>query len=108
VETHKLSDMIKGWFVGDFEPTVFKTKDVEVALKYYKSGDTEQRHVHKIATEITVVIFGLATMNGKELEKGSIVVIEPNESTDFVATTNTATVCVKVPSVKGDKYDSDI
>ena len=25
-----------GWFIGDFEPTVFKTKDFEVCFKTHK------------------------------------------------------------------------
>ena len=44
----KLDDMIKGWFVGNFEPTLLKTNDVEVAVKRYKKGDYEDRHYHKI------------------------------------------------------------
>ena len=35
----KLQGMVKGWFVGGFEPTLFKTNDVEVAVKEYKKGD---------------------------------------------------------------------
>ena len=34
-----LDDMTKGWFVGNFEPTVLNTEDVEVAVKKYKKGD---------------------------------------------------------------------
>jgi hypothetical protein len=32
------------------------------------------------------------------------VTIEPGEATDFTALTDTTTVVVKMPSVKGDKY----
>ena len=31
MEIHKIKDMIGGWFVGDFEPTAYKTKDFEVS-----------------------------------------------------------------------------
>ena len=30
-----LKDMFKGWFVGNFQPTVLQTNDVEVAVKEY-------------------------------------------------------------------------
>ncbi len=34
-----LDEMVKGWFVGNFNPTVLSTNDVEVAVKKYKAGD---------------------------------------------------------------------
>ena len=46
----KLSKMKKGWFVGDFNPTLIKTQSAEVAVKHYKKGDSEECHYHKIAT----------------------------------------------------------
>ena len=33
----RLEDMVKGWFVGNFEPTLHKTNDVEVA--YFQKGE---------------------------------------------------------------------
>ena len=30
--------MIKGWFVGDFEPSVYKTNDFEVGIKNKSIG----------------------------------------------------------------------
>ena len=37
----KLDDMTKGWFVGNFEPSVLRTNAVEVAVKKYSEGDFE-------------------------------------------------------------------
>lgn len=37
----KLDDMTRGWFVGNFEPSLYITNDVEVAVKQYKAGDFE-------------------------------------------------------------------
>ena len=31
----QLDDMTKGWFIGNFEPSLMKTNDVEVAVKHY-------------------------------------------------------------------------
>jgi len=58
-------DMIRGWFVGDFEPTAFKTKDFEVAVQEYKKGDTS-RHVHKVAAELSFMYKGKALINNVE------------------------------------------
>jgi len=96
--------MILGWFVGDFSPCVMKRKDLELAIKYYKTGDCEKRHSHKIATEVTAVIYGKVKMNDRLFEKGAIITIEPGESTDFLVLEDSATVVVKSPSVPGDKY----
>ncbi|MBU3596002.1 hypothetical protein ICN10_06255 [Polynucleobacter sp. 86C-FISCH] len=104
MKVFKLRDMVKGWFVGDFSPSVLSTKEVEVAVKFYKAGDYEPSHYHKISKEITVINSGQVRMNGKEYHAGDIVVIEPNEVTDFLALLDTSTTVVKLPSVNGDKY----
>lgn len=100
----KLEDMIKGWFVGNFEPTIHKTTDFEVAIKKYKKGDTEERHYHKIATEITVIIQGKVRMNGVEYSEGKIITIYPNDTTDFEALEDTINAVVKYPCADNDKY----
>ena len=104
MKLHKLKDMFKGWFVGNFEPSLYKTDDVEVAVKNYKAGDSEEKHYHKIATEITVVSKGKVLMNGTEYNEGDVIVIEPMEATDFHALEDTITMVVKIPCAKGDKY----
>ena len=100
----QLNDMVKGWFVGDFDPVALRSTEAEVAYKEYKQGDKESAHLHKIATEVTVIAYGRVEMNGKTYNKGSIIIMEPSEATDFLALEDCATVVVKLPSVKGDKY----
>jgi quercetin dioxygenase-like cupin family protein len=104
MKTSKLEEMFKGWFVGDFEPTIIKTGSVEVAVKNYIKGDFEDEHYHKIATEITVVVSGKVKMNNIVYNKGDIVVMEPGEKTDFKALADTVCTVVKIPGVSNDKY----
>lgn len=104
MKIHKLDDFIRGWFVGDFLPALIRTKDFEVAVKYYKKGDKEDAHVHKIACEITVVVYGKCRMNDEILERGDVIVVEPGEVVEFEALEDLANVVVKIPSAKGDKY----
>lgn len=59
-----LDNMIAGWFIGNFEPSLFKTNDVEISVKKYKAGDYDSRHYHKIATEYTVIVKGTVEMSG--------------------------------------------
>ena len=101
---YRLDDMTGGWFVGPFQPTVLDIPDTEVAVKSYSAGAREPRHVHKIATEITVVVSGTVNMVGRDWTAGDIIVLSPGESTDFHAITDAVNVVVKVPAVIGDKY----
>lgn len=100
----KLDDMVKGWFVGNFEPSLLKTNNVEVAVKEYIKGEKEDKHYHKLATEITVIISGRVKMNGIEYKKGDIIVMEPYEATDFEALEDSVNAVVKYPGVNNDKY----
>lgn len=100
----QLDNMVKGWFVGDFAPTAFKTEACEVAVKNYKAGDKENAHFHKISTEITLVLSGKVKMSGKEWNAGDIIVLSPGEITDFEAITDTVNIVVKTPGALNDKY----
>ena len=104
MEHFQLENMVKGWFVGAFSPVAFSTNNFEVAVKKYQKGDFETMHLHKIATEITVIIQGIVQMNGKIWKDGDIILIPPNEYTDFEAITDVITVVVKTPSIVNDKY----
>lgn len=104
VKVHNLNDFIKGWFLGNFDPSLLKTQEFEVGIKKYQSGDTEQPHFHKIATEYTVIIQGRAEFNGKIYEKDEIVVVEPRDVISFKALTDLITVVVKIPGASNDKY----
>jgi quercetin dioxygenase-like cupin family protein len=104
MKVHKLDTFFKGWVVGDFEPSLFKTNDFEVAVKSYKKGDYEPKHFHKVATEITIITKGRVVMNFEVYNEGDIIVIEPGDATDFRATNDVTTTVIKFPCVEGDKY----
>lgn len=104
MKSAKLSEMTKGWFVGNFEPSLLKTNDVEVAVKTYKKGEKENAHYHKIATEITTVISGKVRMFDKIWNAGDIIVVEPNDVTDFEALEDSVNTVVKIPGANNDKY----
>ena len=104
IKVFSLDDMSKGWFIGNFTPTVLSTNQVEVAIKRYKAGEYEPAHHHKIATEITVITDGEVRMNDIVYRAGAILVIEPNTPTDFLALTDVTTTVVKYPGANDDKY----
>jgi len=75
----RLEAMVKGWFVGDFQPTAYATQQCEVAVKTYRAGDHEDWHYHKVATEITLVVSGTVQMGGARHGPGTILRLEPGE-----------------------------
>jgi hypothetical protein len=104
MKIYNLNNFTKGWFVGDFLPTIISSSDVEVAIKKYQAGDKEEAHFHKVATEITAVVSGQVKMNELVINEGEIVLIATGEIASFECITNAITVVVKLPSVNDDKY----
>jgi hypothetical protein len=103
--THRhLSEMVGGWFVGDFTPTCVPSTACEVACKAYPAGARESAHVHLVATEVTLIATGRVRMAGREFGPGDLVILSPGEPSDFETLEPTLTVVVKMPSVRGDKY----
>ena len=100
----KIENMTKGWFIGDFEPSVLKTKDFEVGLVTRFKGP-EKPHYHAIATEYNLVVSGSFNLNNKELKAGDIFVIEPGEVVNPYFHQETKILSIKVPSIIGDKYE---
>lgn len=101
----RLEHMVKGWFVGAFEPAAFSTNVCEAAVKYYHAGDSEGGHYHKVATEITLVLSGKVRMFDRIWCDGDIITITPGEITAFEAITDAVTVVLKVPGALNDKYE---
>jgi mannose-6-phosphate isomerase-like protein (cupin superfamily) len=102
----KLQDFTKGWFIGNFSPTLMKTEQFEVAVKKYEAGEKESSHYHKIATEYTLIVSGIAKMNGEHISENDIVTVMPDEEIEFEAVTDVVTVVIKTPSVTGDKFSN--
>ena len=99
-----LKDFFRGWIVGNFEPTLLRTKDIEVALQSYNAGDEEPQHYHKIGTEISLLVRGSASFNNHIINAGEGVVIEPKRSNIFKAITDCQVLVIKYPSDTNDKY----
>ena len=105
MKKHNLKDFTKGWFMGDFDPSLFQTKDFEISIRKYNKGDSDSGHYHKILTEYTVIISGSVRMNGTVYTEGDIITVFPKEKTDFETLVDgTITTVIKVPSSKNDKY----
>lgn len=102
--TSNLSKMYRGWIIGDFDPSLLKTKDFEVGILHHPKGEKWPAHYHKIATEYNVLISGSMRLCDVELKAGDTFILEPNEIADPVFHEDCTIVCVKVPSDTKDKY----
>jgi quercetin dioxygenase-like cupin family protein len=99
-----INNMIGGWFIGDFEPSVLKTTDFEVCYKFHPKGEKWPIHYHKVATEINYLIRGSMTIGDVVLKAGDIFTILPFEIADPVFLEDCELIVVKTPSIKDDKF----
>ena len=104
MEIFKFEDMIGGWFVGNFEPTAYKTEDYEVCYKLHKKGESWDTHYHKKATEINLLLSGKMSINDTIIESGDIFVIKPFYVSEPEFLEDCALVIVKSVSDTNDKY----
>jgi hypothetical protein len=102
-----LKNFVKGWFVGNFEPSLLK-ENFEVGIHRHYKGEHHQDHFHKKCTEINVVISGEILINGKKFIKDDIFVFEPYEVSQVEYLTDVELVVVRNISDPTDKYEIEI
>jgi quercetin dioxygenase-like cupin family protein len=100
----KITDYFRGWFIGDFENSILRTKDFEVGLLTHKKGEVWPAHYHKEAIEYNVLVKGKMLIKDKELSDGDVFIFEKGEVADPIFLEDCTVVCVKVPSIPTDKY----
>ena len=105
MKTAKLSDMHRGWFIGDFEPSVMRTPLFEVGVLTHLKGETWPAHYHAVATEYNVLLEGSMRISGQVIEPGDIFWFEPGDIADPEFLEDCKVLCVKRPSIIGDKYE---
>jgi quercetin dioxygenase-like cupin family protein len=105
MEIKNFSDMKKGWFIGDFEPTAYKTDQFEVSYRTHPKGEVWETHYHKIATEINLLVKGEMILQGRRLKSGDIFILYPYEIADPDFLEDCTVLCVKMPSVPNDKFE---
>ena len=96
--------MYKGWFVGNFEPSAFKTELFEVGTTFHPKGSEWDTHYHKKGTEITWLIKGKIRLQDKILETGDIFIINPWEIANPEFLEDSEVLVIKTPSDTKDKF----
>jgi len=105
MKKHKIENFTRGWFIGNFDPSILKTDQFEVGLLTHNKGEIWPKHYHSQHTEYNILISGRMLICGEIIEPGEIFILFPNEVADPVFLEDCKVLCVKQPSVKGDKHE---
>jgi hypothetical protein len=98
-----ISEYHRGWFIGDFEPSLERLKTFEACYTSHKRDETSDPHYHTSSTEINLVISGKLLVNGKLLEEGGIFIYDKNEVSDVQFVEDTKLLIIRIPSAPNDK-----
>jgi hypothetical protein len=100
----QLKDFKDGWIIGDFDPAIVKTPEIEIGIIEHEKGEVRESHFHELCDEINVLLEGSMLLNGEVLEPNDIFIFTKKEiSSTPIFITNVKILCIKRPSMPGDK-----
>ena len=102
---NSINNFHRGWLVGNFEPSLIPTTDIDVGLLFCEKGHVADGHYHKLHTEYNIIVSGKAQINDSVYTVGDIFIYEPYDKSTVQYLENTTLLVIKHPSVKGDKYE---
>lgn len=100
----KLEDFTRGWIVGDFEPSIVQTKDMEIGILELEAGHKADNHFHAHHTEWNLILSGCARLNKKLYFEGDIFQFLPFEKATVEYLEDTKLLVIKSPATKNDKH----
>lgn len=116
MQIHDLKDFKRGWFIGNFLPTIYRCNQ-EVGIQKYVAGEQHAAHYHARGTEINVVISGECSFkltdiiedihDYVEIHEGQCIKISPYVVTQFDALTDCQLLVIKTVSDINDKFIVD-
>jgi len=104
MEVTRIENYKGGWFIGNFDPSAYKTGDFEVCYKSHMAGEKWPVHYHRESDEINLLLKGRMIVQGRELRQGDIFLIKKYEVADPIFIEDCEVLIVKTPSRPGDKY----
>ena len=105
MDVYNIKNFKNGWFIGNFEPSIFKNPFFEVAHHFHAKGYTGPLHTHFVAEEVTYIVKGSLVASGKKMTAGDMFVYHPKEVADVTFLEDTDLIVIKWPSVINDKYN---
>ena len=113
MDVNHIDNFTNGWFIGDFEPSLFKNPFFEVAHQHHPKGKIGDEHFHKLTTEVTYIVKGSMVIKDKQsgkdqtLSTGHMFTFFPNEISDVVFLEDSDLIVIRWPSIPSDKYMVD-
>jgi NDP-sugar pyrophosphorylase family protein len=98
-----LCQTVRGWFIGDFEPSFLRTPGVEVGVLTHQAGEKWTPHVHEHCDEYNVLLDGSMTINGVPIARHDVFTFLRGAPSAPTFLTDCRVLCIKLPSVPGDK-----
>jgi hypothetical protein len=105
VQKHNLKNFTRGWFIGNFLPSVLRTPNFEVGVLSHSKGELWPAHYQRLATEYNLLLSGSLSINGELILVGEIFIVEPKEVAKPIFHEDCKVLCIKVPSIPHDKYE---
>lgn len=105
VKVNTLNNMTRGWLIGDFEPSIFRTKNFEVGYLTHYKGEEWPAHVHNETNEYNILIRGKMKINNEYIQERDIFVIPKGMLTKATFIEDCEILCIKLPSLPHDKYN---
>jgi dTDP-glucose pyrophosphorylase len=99
-----IHDFTRGWFIGDFLPSIIKTKNYEIALLTHLKDEQWDYHYHEKSDEINFLINGKMRINDRIITERQVFYIPKKQIACPQFLENCKILCIKFPSVIGDKY----
>jgi NDP-sugar pyrophosphorylase family protein len=104
-EETTIDNFTRGWFIGDFTPTLSPRKDFEVGIRIHnKTEGNYDYHYHKDVEEFNILVWGSMILNGETLTSGQYFNIKPGQIACSIYLEDTMILCVKSASMPTDKY----
>lgn len=92
-----------GWIIGDFEPSIIKTKDFEVGILTHNKNEKWDYHYHVYLDEINILLEGNMLLNEIVINKNQLFYIPKKQIASPIFLENCKILCIKTPSIIGDK-----
>ena len=99
-----INNFERGWIVGDFEPSLFKTKSNDIGILRVNKGDKSDGHFHKKHIEYNIIINGKVKIQDSILIENDIFIYEPLDKSYVEFLEDTTLLVIKNPSTNNDKF----
>ena len=99
-----INNFVRGWVVGNFEPSLFKTIDNDIGILRVSKGDKSDGHFHKEHTEYNIIINGKVKIQDNILIENDIFIYEPLDKSFVEFLEDTTLLVINNPSTDNDKH----